>query len=337
MLTGRNLGVDLLRIISVIAVVVGHAWPFMPGEEYLQIWRMPLFFFLAGYFLSESRTFQRELSTRWRTLGIPYLVWLGVLSGLVVAHHFTPMPFNDTWDTIGGALFGGGLTDMPFLAFWFISVLFFAVLFARVLLHRPWWVQLSAAVAGLGLAQIPYSAMSYTALGVGLVPACTAFVLAGLWFRRAIASGAAAPLMRSPRAGVWGLLLTAAGIGGVAAGAGTMNVKWSGFGTFLISPLLAVLICIGLTVLFATWVHGRLQSCPRISQVISALVSTGTLVVFLHPYVLFLAWDALAPPGRVLLALTVCWTLGLVLNRTRLSPYVTGLPRPVRQPSAVPA
>src|SRR5699024_8038610 len=90
--TPRNVGIDLLRVISVAAVVVGHAWPFMPGEEYLQIWRMPLFFFLSGYFLSADRVFGRELRTRWRTLGVPYLVWLVVLIVLVGAHHFSPRP-----------------------------------------------------------------------------------------------------------------------------------------------------------------------------------------------------------------------------------------------------
>ncbi|MGO1522320.1 MAG: acyltransferase family protein [Nesterenkonia sp.] len=332
----RNVGIDLLRVISVAAVVVGHAWPFMPGEEYLQIWRMPLFFFLSGYFLSTSRRFGGELRTRWRTLGIPYLVWLTVLAGLVIVHHYTPRPFEGTWPTVRGALIGGAETDTPFLAFWFISVLFFAVLLARLVMPLPWWVHLGVAVAGLSLAQIPDSAVSYTPLGIGLAPACAAYILAGFWFRRIMSTTSAAVLMSS-RWSVVGLPLIVAGFAGVALGAETMNMKWSGFGTFLLSPMLAVLICIGLVLIFGTWVDSALRALPRAGRTVSMLVSTGTLVVFLHPYLLFLLWDAVpAAPVRILIALVLCWALGLLVNRTRLSPYLTGLPRPPK-PSAAAA
>lgn len=335
---GRNVGIDLLRVISVVAVVVGHAWPFMPAEEYLQIWRMPLFFFLSGYFLSTTRTFRGELHTRWRTLGVPYVTWLAVLSTLVIAHHFTPWQFSDTWGTVSGALFGGGLTDMPFLAFWFISVLFFAALLARLLIQLPWWVQVLAATAGLGLAQLPHSAMSYTALGIGLAPACTAFILAGFWFRRLAARPPLSFLVRSRWSSAVGMALVTTGLAGVAMGASTMNMKWSGFGTFLVSPVLAVLICIGLTLIFGHWVDAGLRGAPQAAGVVSALVSTGTLVVFLHPYLLFLIWDAVpAPPVRVLIALIVCWVLGVLVNRTVLSPYLTGLPRPPKTSAAAPS
>ncbi|WP_070161533.1 acyltransferase family protein [Nesterenkonia sp. PF2B19] len=136
---------DLLRVISVAAVVIGHAYPGMPGEEYLQIWRMPLFFFLAGFFFSTSRTFSGEVAVRWRTLATPYLTWFLILLGAVWAMEHTPWPFGEY--VISGALAGGASTDMPFLAFWFISVMFFAALLLRILVALPggwasssrWW------------------------------------------------------------------------------------------------------------------------------------------------------------------------------------------------------
>lgn len=323
------MGIDLLRIISVAAVVIGHAWPGMPGDEYLQIWRMPLFFFLAGFFLSPTRSLTGELRVRWRTLGIPYLVWLVLLSGAVIAHHATPQPFDDTWGTVLGALIGGGLTDMPFLAFWFISVLFFAVLWVRLLLKAPWWVQVAAAVGGLGLAQIPDSAMSFTALGIGLAPACAAYILAGVWFRKfTTTTTAGAAVSASPWSGLAGLVFIVAGLAGVALGAETMNMKWSGFGTFLLSPGLAVLICVGLVLVCSTWLDWGLRGLPAGVVVVSELVKTGTLVVFLHAYILFLQRDLIeGAVWRTLIALVVCWALGLLVNRTALSPYLTGLPR----------
>ncbi|GAB3846886.1 acyltransferase family protein [Nesterenkonia populi] len=324
----RNVGIDLLRVISVVAVVLGHAWPFMPGEEYLQIWRMPLFFFLAGFFLSSSRGFSREASVRWRTLGVPYVTWFLVLSALVVIHGFTPRPFDQDgpWELIAGAAYGGGLTHSPYLAFWFISVLFFAVLLVRGLLHLPWWIHPPAAAAGLALAQIPDSLMSYTPLGVGLAPACAAYILAGFWVRRLLTAPWAEAAARSPFAGAVGMGLIFTGLYGVSSGYRTMNMKWSGFGDYLVSPALAVLICIGLVLIFSTWADSLLKAVPGIGGGVSQLVATGTLVVFLHPYVLFLVSDAAEfPPARAAIALAICWPLGLLVNRTRLSPWLTGL------------
>ncbi|WP_258935210.1 acyltransferase family protein [Nesterenkonia pannonica] len=234
----RSIGIDMLRVISVMAVVLGHAWAFMPGEEYLQIWRMPLFFFLTGYFLSSYRTFRQEAAVRWRTLGVPYATWFVILSALVLVHELSPKPFDaeSAGSLIAGAAYGGGLTHSPYLAFWFISVLFFAVLLVRVLLRLPWWTHLLAAAGGLALAEAPDSLMSYTPLGIGLAPACAAYILAGYWVRRLLTVPLIQPWAASPGAGALGLVLIAGGMVGVNSGLRTMNMKWSGFGDFLISP-----------------------------------------------------------------------------------------------------
>lgn len=310
---------DLLRVISVAAVVIGHAYPGMPGEEYLQIWRMPLFFFLAGFFFSTSRTFSGEVAVRWRTLATPYLTWFLILLGAVWAMEHTPWPFGEY--VISGALAGGASTDMPFLAFWFISVMFFAALLLRILVALPWWVGVVVALVGLTLAEIPESRMAYTLLGIGLVPACTTYMLAGYWFRR--------HFWRIPRAVPVGVLCLIVGFGGVVLGAETMNMKWSGFGTYLLSPMLAILICCGMVLIFSTRVDAVLRRLPSAVTVISELVRTGTLVVFAHALVLYLAlrWLGIEEPlTRTALALALCWALGVLVNRTPLSPYLTGLP-----------
>ncbi|WP_218221614.1 acyltransferase family protein [Nesterenkonia sp. Act20] len=331
----RNLGIDLLRVISVAAVVIGHAWPGMPGEAYLQIWRMPLFFFLAGFFFSTSRSFTAELRIRGRSLALPYAVWLVLLSGAVLAMEHSPWPFEP--GTITGALIGGAETDMPFLAFWFISVLFFAALLLRAVLAAPWWVGVLVSLGGLTVVQLPDSAMAYTPLGIGLAPACMAFMFAGHWFGR---------FMRTPRghnlpAKPWiGLACAAVGFFGVIAGAQTMNFKWSGFGTFLLSPALALLISVGLVLIFSTTVHALLGGTSQgrtgpsrwgrgVGVVISELVRTATLVVFLHALVLYLLLRLVElenPPLRTLAALLICWGIGVLVNRTPLKLPLNGLP-----------
>lgn len=343
----RNLGIDLLRVISVAAVVIGHAWAGMPGAEYLQIWRMPLFFFLAGFFFSTSRSLSGELRARSKSLALPYLVWLLLLSCAVLAMAHTPWPFES--GTISGAMIGGARTDMPFLAFWFISVLFFAALLLRAVLALPWWVGVLVGVSGLALAQLPDSAMAYTPLGIGLVPACMAFMLAGHWFGRFMRSPRGLSLPGKP----WiGLLCLGVGFGAVAGGVPTMNIKWSGFGAFLLSPAVSVLISIGLVLIFSTAVNAALGG-PRPHQpdpsrqprhgrvlglVISELVQTATFVVFSHALVLYLLlrlFELENPVLRTLIALGLCWTLGTIVNRTPLALPLNGLPRSeLRRPGA---
>lgn len=337
----RNLGIDLLRVISVAAVVIGHAWDGMPGAEYLQIWRMPLFFFLAGFFFSTSRGLPGELKARSKSLALPYLVWLVLLSAAVLAMAHSPWPFEP--GTISGAMIGGARTDMPFLAFWFISVLFFAALLLRVMLALPWWVGVLVAVSGLALAQLPDSAMAYTPLGIGLAPACMAFMFAGHWFGR---------FMRSPRglslpAKPWlGLLCAAVGFAAVGMGVPSMNIKWSGFGTFLLSPAVSILISVGLVLFFSTAVNALLGGAasrqPRrgriAGRVISELVQTATFVVFAHAFVLYLLlrlFELENPVLRTIVALGVCWVLGMIVNRSPLSLPLNGLPRSaLRRPPA---
>ncbi|MGJ9373741.1 acyltransferase family protein [Nesterenkonia sp. CF4.4] len=343
----RNLGIDLLRVISVAAVVFGHAWAGMPGAEYLQIWRMPLFFFLAGFFFSTSRTLRGELLARTRSLALPYLVWFLLLCLAVLAMIPTPWPFDPM--TVPQALFGGAMTNMPFLVFWFISVLFLAALLLRAVLSQPWWVGVAVAVGGFAVAQIPNSVMGYTPLGIGLAPACMGFMLAGHWFGR---------FMRTPRginlpAKPWiGLLCLIIGFGAVAAGVRTMNIKYSGFGTFLLSPAVSVLISIGLVLVFSTAVNallggpGTQQALPRqesrrgriVGVVIAELVQTATFVVFAHAIVLYLLlrlFDLENPPLRTLAALIICWSLGMAVNRTALALPLNGLPRSaLRRPRA---
>lgn len=315
---------DLLRVVSVVAVVVGHAWPFMPGEEYLQIWRMPLFFFLAGYFFSAHRNVVAEFTLRLRTLGVPYLSWLMILIFAVWALDFSPWPLPA--GTVQGVLAGGAEADMPFLSFWFISVMFFAALLLRLLLLAPWWVGVMVALGGLTLAEAPDSAMAYTFLGMGLVPACTAYMLAGYWFRRLIERPRFHAL---PAHWALGIIAVGAGFIGMAAGAETMNMKWSGFGTFLISPILAVLIAGGLVLIFSTVVNALLAGLPAAAAGISELVRTGTMVVFLHPLVLYVLTASLGLEGPLVksaITLAVCWSLAAAVNRTPLRPLLTGVP-----------
>jgi acyltransferase len=77
-------GIDALRIVAIAVVVVAHVWT----DNYAlrlasYTWHVPVFFFLSGYLVSPGRPLRRELAARWRTLGVPYIVWLVLITLLV--------------------------------------------------------------------------------------------------------------------------------------------------------------------------------------------------------------------------------------------------------------
>ena len=77
----RNTGVDALRLVSIAAVVLGHSYlSTLEFTEYLEIWRMPLFFFLSGYFWTRGRPLLPDLRGRWTSLAVPYLLWAVLMS-----------------------------------------------------------------------------------------------------------------------------------------------------------------------------------------------------------------------------------------------------------------
>ena len=72
---------DALRLVSIAAVVLGHAYlTDLTFSRYLEIWRMPLFFFLTGYFWTRGRPWATDVRGRFRSLMVPYLVWAALMS-----------------------------------------------------------------------------------------------------------------------------------------------------------------------------------------------------------------------------------------------------------------
>jgi len=76
---------DALRLMSVAAVVLGHAYlADLAFRRYLEIWRTPLFFCLMGYFWKRGWPFLISLRARFRSLPLPYAVWMVVISLVVL-------------------------------------------------------------------------------------------------------------------------------------------------------------------------------------------------------------------------------------------------------------
>lgn len=305
---------------SIAAVVLGHAYgPRMEGTQYLEIWRMPLFFFLTGYFWNQGRTFAHEVRNRWETLGIPYLIWAVIMS--VAAWFWTRGAPEEFWPLMQSGWYGGADQQPPWWAFWFISVLFFVAILRRFLERFPAWTAWAVAFAGLCLAEIPESGLARTPLGVGLALPCLFFVLCGELFRQTIQ-----PKIPRHRA-LTGTIVVLLGLGAVYLGLGSMNIKFSGFGTFLISPVVGALMAAGMVLLFSTVVN-RVTRGAR--KVITPLVRTGTVVVLFHGWLLV----TLVHQGvtddylRFTITLPLSWAVGLIIIYSPLAPWLAGVPEP---------
>src|SRR5206468_10733413 len=82
----RNAGIDLIRVIGLVAVVGGHVFASSPlARELTYSWHMPLFFLLTGYLWNDRRSLRGEWRTRLKSLMLPYAVWVVILVALYVA------------------------------------------------------------------------------------------------------------------------------------------------------------------------------------------------------------------------------------------------------------
>ncbi|WMY79689.1 acyltransferase [Citricoccus sp. I39-566] len=311
---------DVLRIVSIVAVVAGHSYgPRLVGSEYLEIWRMPLFFFLTGYFWTRGRAFGHEVQARWRTLAVPYLIWAVIMS--VAAWAWTRDTPGEFWPLMANGWYGGSDQTPPWWAFWFISVLFFVTLLRRFLERFPVAVAWGIAVLGLALSLLPDGPIGRTPLGAGLALPCLFFVLAGELFRYSIQ-----PRIRRNRALI-GAVCVAVGLLAVTLGVEPLNIKFSGFGDFLLTPVVGALTAAGFVLVFGTVVNRLAQGAAR---PVNALVRTGTVVVLFHGWLLQTLVDVgiLDDGAKFVLTVLISWAVGLALNATPLAPWLSGVPAP---------
>ncbi|KKK02357.1 hypothetical protein LQ51_20535 [Micromonospora sp. HK10] len=301
---------DLLRIVGIAAVVVGHVWTDPVTRAVVYPWHVPLFFVLTGYFWTPGRPVAGELRKRWRSLGLPYVVWFVLLFAALVAAELATGEVAD--GAFRNALYGGSAAVRPFSAFWFVSVLFLLALAYRALERFPAavWV---LALTGLAVAYLAPKVVTAGPLGALLVPACLVFVLAGRLLRQ----------LRPRLSAGTAVVLLALGAGLVLSGlSDPLDVKAGDFGTPVLGVVTAVLISGGLVVL-AEELDGRIGGGP--ARTISQVSACGIAVVLSHAAVL---WVLHTPPTggwpHLAAALLLPWAFALVALRTPASPYLVG-------------
>ncbi|GAA4146818.1 acyltransferase family protein [Leifsonia shinshuensis] len=311
----RSAAIDAVRVLGVVAIVYGHVFGLNFLRSSLFIWHVPVFFVLTGYLWTANRSILTEVRKRTLTLLVPYAAWLLIiLSPLVndlILHGRNTVPLEI-------ALRGGALLTGQFAAFWFVTALFFAAIYLRLLERLPeivqWAVPLVALVA-LWVFHVPFQQVP---LSAGVAVPCLIFVLAGRQLKRVRS--------RVPRPGLVGLGLLVVGFALVATNVvPPVDLKQSDFGLPIVTVLVSIGICFGL-ILVAE------EAVPLLGRVTGAIITrlalTSFMVILTHAVVI----QALRPnaplgsPKMFLAALIIPWVLALLVNLTPLSRILIGVP-----------
>ncbi|MFJ4297483.1 acyltransferase family protein [Curtobacterium sp. NPDC089689] len=304
----RSVAVDLVRVIGVIAIVAGHTWDQRHfAQAGIYTWHVPVFFVLTGYLWKSGRSTRVELARRTRTLLVPYVSWLVLVT--VIWFGFRAA-VGDSFDshTLKLLLLGGNWISRPYSAFWFVTCLFAAAVLLRWLehVHRflPWFA------AGIGLAwcigdRYPL-AMIPESLGVAL-PAIF-FMLIGVLLRR-FRHTIDRPVL------VGSLLLVPAWWLGWSGALDTLNMKGANLGTPVLSALMAGAISCGLLLVVEGTEH-RLPAWAR--RLVFVVAACAIPVILTHTLSLAITERLGLPSSKwtFLIAYFVPLALALVLRMT---------------------
>ncbi|TQS93890.1 acyltransferase [Arthrobacter sp. TS-15] len=310
----RAADLDAIRLIGIAAVVVGHVWTSGPFTDALFAWHVPVFFILTGYLWKPGRTVRDEITRRSKTLLVPYVAWLAVISVAFASVEYLrggSLPV----EALRNAVYGGAFAVRPYSAFWFVPVLFFTAVLCRWLERFPAWV--AWIIAGLGLAAsvIAGEVMARTPLGIALAVPCLVFVLVG----RALP--AMVPRVRYRTAVGVGLVL--AGVALTVGGAvRPLNMKDGDFGTVALSVVNSSAMSLGLILVFAALYRGV---GPAVNRLTIRLASAGLVVVLTHAFFLYLLNTPAS--GAILdavVALAVPFALALLVLRSPLRRWLVG-------------
>ncbi|GAA1768792.1 acyltransferase family protein [Agromyces humatus] len=309
----RDASIDVLRIVAIVAIVVGHVWFEPPVRLATYTWHVPIFFVLSGY-LASSLGFGELVRRRGQSLLLPYLAWLVIIAAILVG-------FDDPLRLLAG----GAQLPRELNAFWFVTAFFVAIVAAAAIERlRLGWQWLIAA----GLLTAAYLTSEVIALvpldaGVGL--ACVVFVVAGRTLR-----DMQSRIGHPATTGAAMLAVSAALI--VSGASGPLDLKHGDFGTPVVSVVTAMLISGGLILVVGELLAGI---DGRAGEFISRLSLCGFMVVLTHSAVLFVMREAgVHEWGSFGVALVGPWLLAMLLLFTPLSLALCGVPRRAVAPRA---
>lgn len=311
----RNLGIDAVRVLALVAVVVGHVWYVPSVARWTYSWHVPVFFILAGYLWPRQRTQREDFRLRFRSILVPYAAWwlvvLAAYVGGTVAMGDTP-----TLKRAILAAWGGVGAYRPWSAFWFFTAFFIAVTVVRAV---PRWAALVIGLAALAFCHVAHGLALLAPLAAPAGLASVLFVLVGRGLHEVRG--------RVTRPGAVGLVAVLAGLAAVALVPGyePLEIKEADFGTPVLTVVVACLIGVGLILVAEALTRGRRDEDTATSRAITAVAACAPAVFLSHGILLF--WLQTPVEGRWLdfvLVLGIPLALALVLVRTPLAPWFVG-------------
>jgi fucose 4-O-acetylase-like acetyltransferase len=281
----RSVAVDLVRLLGLTVVVVGHVWDTYPISGYVAV-----FFVLSGYLWSERRPLVDEVRHKVRILLVPYLAWLILVGGAAVLRSaLRGAEPGELAHRVARLAWGGERATQPLTAFWFLTAIFTATVLYRLLRLLPRWA--FATTIALALAVTTVGTLAHAApLAVGVGALSVVFVAAGHAFRVA-QRRIAHPLLVAAT-------LALVGVAALATGTSTrMALKYSDFGTPVISVVVAVMLCLA-----ALLIAQRVQHLvpDRLGAGLTWVVRASTVIIVLHTVPIWLLPDWPRPAHLVL-------------------------------------
>jgi acyltransferase len=196
--SSRHDWVNTMRAIGILLVVLGHTLGISEGlENFIFSFHMPLFFFLSGLVLTESRLVQGYLSAAQhyaRRLLLPYFIFSFItwLPWVFATRHYgaDAVLGVPAWKPLIGTLYGIGVDGwlQHNAMLWFFPCLFVLHVFFRLLvnsLNGSWLVIgiVASASLGLGLAGNLPSRLPW---GIEIALLALPFYAAGYVFSRKV-------------------------------------------------------------------------------------------------------------------------------------------------------
>lgn len=236
----RDRGVDVLKGIGIVAVVLGHVVGNDAAGRFVFLWHMPLFFLVSGFLAAPPVAWPRYAAGRTRALLGPYFAFLVVLSlpFVAVAAYRAGAPGVVAY--VLRALHGGHRLGGWFGPFWFITCLYLTQLAGAALIRRldvPALLALAGVLAAAALTLSARAPALYLPWAAEVALMALPLYLLGWAGRRAVAD--------PPAGAAW--LAGAAGVALYAAGwAEPMDMKQHRYGTPGVSLMAAVAIVVAL-------------------------------------------------------------------------------------------
>lgn len=298
----RHAYIDTMKAIGIVLVVVGHAPGLDPSiKQTIYSFHMPLFFFISGMLLSESKLlmpFGAYLATVWRSLGVPYLFfflvsylyWLPTHELASRAALYSEVRW---WDPLLGVVVGNGDALYVNVVLWFFTCLISTSLVFHVLRQHFSATFLLMALNALAFVYVWAHQASWPRLPWSIDNAIVAlaFYAAGHYFRAHRAAGVTA--IRALDARLLTLALFA-GVGVCAHLNGTVDLNTLQFGRspalYFVGAYLGILAMFYLAVALPD---------TRVMQWLSA----NTLIIFPTHLLMFSLFTGIAivvfglPPG----------------------------------------